>query len=400
MSRSMSFQSSKSRAERTAILHLCSDLEPDSPGREVAALAILTQRSGWRAYVGSSGGHLVHEVERAAVLHQSLPIASRSLINTWRTNLTLQAFIQKERPTLLHAHGIHALPFALSCRHHHNLPIIAEFTHPFAETPQTKKLITNLLSGPSSIHISSEFMSQHLYKSFGVNFEQMQLIQPGVDLNWYSAGFISPERLHNLSQLWRLPEQASIVLMSMPLTQGLGHAVILEALANLKEDNVFVVLAGCGRQSPALRQDIEDLIHKLNLDGKVIMPEFCYDLPAACWLSSVVVAVNTEPRGLNFELLAAQAIGRPIIVSNVGANSEMVLKGETSWIVPPSDVSSFTNALRDAIHLDTAQRLSLAETAHNFIAENFPQDTWLEKVLGSYQTLLHPRPPTTSRAVA
>jgi hypothetical protein len=96
-----------SRAGRIAVLHLCPDLEPGDPARAAVDLAILTQRAaGWRALITSSGGLLVPEAERAAVHHTRLPLNSNSLFVNWLNRMKLSALIEKERPALIHAHGL------------------------------------------------------------------------------------------------------------------------------------------------------------------------------------------------------------------------------------------------------------------------------------------------------
>ena len=123
------------------------------------------------------------------------------------------------------------------------------------------------------------------------------------------------------------------------------------------------MLVGDNRPAPGYRRDIEAMIEQHGLDGKVIMPDYCLDWPAACWLANMMVAPNTAPRGQAAELLVAQAIGRPVIVSDCGANREMVPGGDAAWIVPPDNVQALAEALRTVIRLDTSRRLDLAKAA-------------------------------------
>lgn len=385
-------QSSKSRASRTAILHLCPELEPCDPGRETLDLAIQTQRAGlgWRALIASSGGRLVKESERAAVRHKKVPLAGKSAWGSWRARMQLDSLIQKEQPSLIHAHGAEVLPQAFALSRARRLPLVIDLTQPLPDKPRLRRLMAQLNFAPCAVRVASEYIGWQLQEQFHVEPERLYHIPPGVDLQTLGAGFISPERLHSLSSLWRLPEQASIILVPMPLAPHLGHQVFLEALAALREEPVFAVLVGHDRHAPGMRGEIEKAIAQLDLNGKVIMPEYCHDLPAACWLTNVVVAVNTEPRGLNPELLAAQAIGRPVIVSDIGANREMVLSGETAWVVPSGDVAALIEALREATRLNTSQCLDIAERTHNFIAGRFPHDAWLSGMVELYESMLRP----------
>ena len=393
-------QSSNFRAARTSVLHLSPDLESSDPGRETVDLAVLTQRSGWRAIIASSGGRLVNEAERAAVRHKRMPLNRSGPFNNWRSRLHLEATLQTERPALLHAHGIETIPFALALSRAHGVPLVADLTQPLAALPRTKRLLTLMKTTRAMLRVPSEFMGRHLHTTFGVEEDRLCLVPPGVDLQWYSVGFISPERLQKISHLWRLPEQASIILAPMPLEPEMGHKTLLDALRLMKDENIYAVLVGSDRHALGLRPEIEGLIGAYGLSGKVIMPDDCPDLPAACWLSSVVVAPNLGPRGQNLELLAAQAIGRPVVVTDVGANREMAQSGETAWVVAPNDIQAMAAAMREAINLNTDQRLNLADRTHNFVAESFPQAAWFDGMMELYESLLYPSRQTARANVA
>jgi glycosyltransferase involved in cell wall biosynthesis len=391
---------SKNRAARTMVLHLSPDLESGDPGRETVDLAVLTQRSGWRAVIASSGGQLVTEAERAAVRHKRMPLDGRGPLSGWRARLLLEAVMQTERPALLHAHGIETLPFALAMSRSHGVPLVADLTQPLPALPRTKRLLETLKSSRAVLRVPSEFMGRHLHDTFDVEGDRLCLVPPGIALQWYSVGFISPERLQKLSHLWRLPEQASIILAPMPLTPEMGHKAFLEILREMRNENIYVVLVGSDRHAHGFRDEIEGLVGAYGLSGKVIMPEDCPDLPAACWLSSVVVAPNLAPRGQNLELLAAQAIGRPVIVTDIGANREMAQSGETAWVVPAGDIRAMATALREAIGLSSEQRLALAERTHDFVAGTFPQQAWFDGMLQLYESLMYPSRQTARANVA
>src|SRR5271170_626663 len=116
------------RASRTTVLHLCADLEPGDPSRAAVDLAVLTQRAGWRALIASCGGLLVPEAERAAVRHTRMPLDENGVLASLRNRVRLSKLVQKERPVILHAHGIEAVKHACGIAHTHKIPLVADFT--------------------------------------------------------------------------------------------------------------------------------------------------------------------------------------------------------------------------------------------------------------------------------
>jgi glycosyltransferase involved in cell wall biosynthesis len=319
-----------------------------------------------------------------------MPLNRQGMLTNWRNRVHLETLVQSEHPAIIHAHGLETLPAAIGLSRSHRLPVVLDLTQPLPEDARTKKWLQALSHLDAAVRVPSEYMGNQLLDKFQVAPEQIHHIPPGIDMLVYNASAISPERLQNLSKLWRLPEHASVILMPMPMRPGMGHALFLQALQQMKKENVYAVMVGSDPNGAELRSEIESLINQYELDGKVIMPECCTDMPAACWLASTVVAPNIEPRGQHLELLAAQAIGRPVIVTDSGANPEMVLTGETAWVIAPNDVRALADALTEAVHLNTNQRLNLTESTRMFIAESYPQVAWVTSMLELYESFLRP----------
>jgi len=378
------------RSTQTCVLHLCADLDYGDPARETVTLAVLTQRLGWRALIASSGGTLVTEAERAAVKHIRMPLDSHNVFANWRNRVHLEALLQRERPALIHAHGIDTIEMGCRIGRMHRLPLVVDLTQPLIDSPNTHRLLALIAQTSCTIRVPTETMAKHLTTTFRINPALVARVAPGIDLQSHNAAGISAERLHNLSKLWRLPEQAIVALMPMPIEPQMGHEIMLQAMAQIKDENIYAIMVGSDRNARGLRDGFEQRIAQCGLSGKVIMPEACPDWPAAFWLANVVVAVNTGMRGQNRELLGAQALGRPVIATASGANEEMVVKGETAWVIAPDNVKALAKALREAARMTTDQRVNLADNTRLFIEENFPQANWFNGMMEQYEKLMFP----------
>ena len=78
----------------------------------------------------------------------------------------------------------------------------------------------------------------------------------------------------------------------------------------------------------------------------------------------------------------------------------MAQSGETAWVVKAGDVQPMVAALREAIALNTDQRLNLAERTHDFVAGSFPQKAWFDGMMELYASLLYPSRQTARANVA
>ncbi len=381
-------QDSAARRARTGILHLCATLNHGDPAREAVSLAVLTQRLGWRALIASAGGNLVNEAERAAVQHLRLPLDQRGVLARWRSRARLDSLIQRERPALIHAHGTEALGLACRLSRIHRIPLVIDLAQPVAHPAEAQTLLAHATQITGAIRVPTRMMQEYVVSTLHINPSLIVRIAPGIDLQNYNQAAISAERLSTLSRLWRLPENAIVALVPLPLEPLMGQATLLQALAEIPEERLYIVMVGQGRVGSPLRHELEQSVERLKLSGKVIMPDFCPDWPAAFWLANVVVAPNEGPRGQNRELLAAQALGRPVIITAMGANEEMVQKHETAWIVPSGNASALARALREVTRLNTDQRVALAENARFFVEEHFPQADWFNGMMELYERLI------------
>lgn len=373
-------------ASRPLVLHMTAALDYAPQARTIADLAIMTQRQGWRTAIASSGGPLAVEVERAAVRHVKLPRRS-GLLGSWQARLDLQNFLLRERVALIHLHNLAQLPLAARLAQSHHLPLLLDINAATEVDRRVHKWLQHPALRQAKIRVSSTFMARFAREQLKLPQPGLYQIPPGIDLQWYAPTRVTPERLHKLSHLWRLPEQATIILTAAPLIPGNGQLELLQALANIKRPDLFVVMVG-EDNGTGHRAVIEQHVKQLGLEGRVVMPGHCPDWPAACWLAGLVVALNTTPRGEAPELLAAQALGRPVIVTDCGANAEMVKSGETAWLIAPNDAAQLDVVLREAVSMTEAQRIELSHRTRDFVRSLFSQQDWLDSMIELYATIL------------
>ena len=71
-------------------------------------------------------------------------------------------------------------------------------------------------------------------------------------------------------------------------------------------------------------------------------------MPAAYALASAVVAPSIVSEGFGRVPVEAQAMGRPVIATNLGGFRETIIHGETGLLVPPGDAAALAKAI-DAV---------------------------------------------------
>lgn len=131
------------------------------------------------------------------------------------------------------------------------------------------------------------------------------------------------------------------VLMVTRLVEAKNVACAIEAVARV--EGARLRIAGTGPQ----RADLERLIEARGVASRVKLLGFVPDdeMPALYRSADAFIFLPIgEPFGL--VLLEAAWAGVPCVTSNHGGPSEIVLNGETGWLVDPRSVEEVADALR------------------------------------------------------
>ena len=108
----------------------------------------------------------------------------------------------------------------------------------------------------------------------------------------------------------------------------------------MTQPDTRVVIAGEGELHTALAQQIR---HH-HLEKHVILAGFRPDILSLHKAFDVFV-MSSVTEGLGTSLLDAMACARPIVATNVGGIPEVVVDGETGFLVPPRDPEALAAAI-------------------------------------------------------
>lgn len=146
-----------------------------------------------------------------------------------------------------------------------------------------------------------------------------------------------------------LPTDAPHVLCFGRVVDVKGFDVAIEAFAEVRRSfpGARLTIAGDGPERPALEQQAQDLGlgDAITFPG-VVHPERIYDLIGQ---SSVILVPSRwrEPFGL--VAVEAALMARPVIATRVGGLQEVVIDGETGFLVDKDDPAALARRLADVL---------------------------------------------------
>jgi glycosyltransferase involved in cell wall biosynthesis len=137
-----------------------------------------------------------------------------------------------------------------------------------------------------------------------------------------------------------------IVLAAGRLSPEKGFSVLVDAAKRVhsRVPNARFVLFGQGAERPRL----ESQIARLGLAGVFRLAGYCNDLDALIpWAD--VIALPSFTEGLPNVALEAGAAGVPVVATSVGGTPEVVLDGETGYLVSAGDDAALSDRIVDLI---------------------------------------------------
>mgnify|MGYP003790525247 FL=1 len=162
---------------------------------------------------------------------------------------------------------------------------------------------------------------------------------PGVGLDTRRFANVVVDRAKKRRELG-VPSDAFVVLSVGELNTNKNHAVIIKALAKLKDPNIYYLICGKGPLDDYLRR----LAAELDVERQVKLLGFRKDIAEICKVADVF-AFPSLREGLGLAALEAMASGLPIITSNVHGIVDYSEDGRTGFSYTPTDVSGFAEGI-------------------------------------------------------
>lgn len=209
----------------------------------------------------------------------------------------------------------------------------------------------------------------------GVRPDLITVIYEGVDVDW----------IDRLQPLAPLTEGNGLRVGTVAhLSAEKGHHTLLEAAARLaaRFPQTCYVLAGEGRLEAELKRKAQ----ALGIGKQVIFTGFHSDTEALMKQFDLFCLPSLS-EGLSSAILAAMASGLPVVATNVGGIAELVVDGETGFLVPPGDPAALAQALARLLS-SAPRRRHMGEKGRRRVESRFTLERKLDETERLYATLL------------
>lgn len=345
-------------------------------------------KAGHKAIIVSNGGPRVVELQRAGGLHIELPVHSKNPLTIWRNAQKLKKIIAEHRVDIIHARSRAPAWSALKAARDTGIKFLTTCHAPYniRDNEWKRKYNSGIASGDLVI-ANSEFVAHYLVDNYQVPIPKIRVIPRGIPMDKFDKSRVTTERMLRLSQSWRIPEVATLVLLPGRLTRWKGQSVLIEAISKLKQKDIYCVLLGDDQGRTEYREELEQMIHDFHLEDRVRIAEHCDDMAVAYMLADIVVSASTEPEGFGRVAVEGQAMGCITIATAIGGSKETVINGKTGFLVPPDNPEALAKILFKALNLSPDEKQKMTEAAMAHARANFTKEQMTNATLLVYEEL-------------
>jgi glycosyltransferase involved in cell wall biosynthesis len=353
-------------------------------------MAAALVRAGWRALVASAGGPMVRELDRVGAEHVQLPLASKNPLTIRRNAKLLAGLIERYSVDIVHARSRAPAWSAYWAAEQTKRIFVTTFHSAYGVQSRWKKRYNSVMARGQRVIAISEFVGQHALDTYDIPAERLRVVPRGIDLTRFDPAAVQPSRVIALASAWRLQDGLPVIMLPGRISRWKGHMALLDAVGMLGRRDFQVIFVGSEQQHPHFRDELINRIKRLGLERVVHLVGDCRDMAAAYMLADVVISASTEPEGFGRVSVEAQAMGRPLVATAHGGTRETVIDGDTGWLVPPTNIRDWAEAIEMALNLNEAERIALADRAREWVSSRFDTRIMCDTTIGIYEELLFP----------
>jgi len=375
----------------------------DTGGSEQAAIEIAEAltRAGASALVATEGGRMATAMTQAGGEIVPLPMASKNPITILANAARLARLIEERGVDLVHARSRAPAWSAFLAARRTGRPFVTTYHGAYGSVGPFKAAYNSVMGRGDRVIANSLYTADLIAARQQVARERIRVIYRGVDLAKFTPDAVAPARLARLRAAWGVGNEQPVVLQAARLTSWKGQPLVIEAARQLLGKNrlgdAIFVLVGDAQGREAYRKELEQLITASGLSSRVKVVGHCDDMPAAFAIAQVAIIASTSAETFGRTSIEAQAMGCPVIVSDIGAAPETIIpalpgkQDYTGWVAPCHDPTAIAERVAEALTLPPQDRDAIGARARRQVAAKFTLSQMQRATLAVYDELLASR---------
>lgn len=372
------------------IMQVLPDFDSGGVERATHEIAAYLKKSGIDNIVCSSGGALVSELKKDGIRHITSTMNSKNIFVMLKNIYSIARLIKTNEIDIVHARSrapawsCYFACMVMRCK------FVTTFHAAYSATHPLKRFYNSIMLKGDKVIAISNYIRKHIETRYRFTSNKLEVIDEGVDLNYFNPKKINADRLQLLNEVLDLNLKGEkLIILPARFTRLKGHLYLLKALKYVNYSHYKCLIIGKASDDKAsYLKEIDQAIKAAKLTDKVIVIKQPFnDMPALYSIADIMISASTEPEGFGKTIIEAQAMNCMVISTNIGAPFDLIEDGKSGFLVPTSDAATFAESIDHALNLAPAQRKKIVDYAAKIVKLKYSLEVMCQKTLAIYQNL-------------
>ena len=348
------------------------------------------------SFIVTSGGELLKYIKKNKVKLFRLPVHSKNPLLIFLNTIFLIFLILLNNINIIHARSRAPAWSCFFASFITRRNFITTFHGTYNFKSRFKKFYNSVMLRSKLTIAGSNFIFDHInenYKEYLNRKKKLRVIFRGINIEFYNQKNISILKQEKLRSEWGLLPNKFTILMPGRLTNWKGQEKFIEALNILVEDhncsNFQAIVLGSDQGRKVYKKKLIDLVQRYRLNSKIKFFNHCKEMPLAYSLADVVVSASIEPEAFGRVAVETQAMGKPIIASNIGGSKETILDRKSGFLYKHDDPRELAKTINTVIQLDQDALNSIGKEGRKNITKKFDVESMCDSTFREYKKLLN-----------
>ena len=350
--------------------------------------------NGYHPIVAAQAGRLVPDVTSAGGEFVSLDTGTKNPFAVLRNGAVLARIVRDRQCAAIHALARASAWSAWIAARLTRTPFITSWYKGFREQNLFKRAYNRIMARGDYVVAVSEQLTQLVNDRYGTPWDRLSVVPVSIDLDRFDPQKVTQARIDAIRQSWDVDRDTKIIVVTGRILRRKGHHTVVRAARRLKQNglkNFLIVFVGEDRGRSHYTGELWDLVLSTGTVDVIRMAAPVNDIAAAYATASVVVSAAMQPEGLQRALLEAQAMERPVIVSDLAAGADVVLSPPavpqdriTGLRFAADDDAALSGALLRLFAMPEPIRRAIGLRGRKWVLEHFNAQTVAEQTLRLY----------------
>jgi glycosyltransferase involved in cell wall biosynthesis len=353
--------------------------------------------AGHKSIVVSSGGRMVDEVTTVGATFIPMNVDRTNPVAIIRNAWALKRIIRERRCDVIHAHARAPAWSAYYAARRAGIPFLTSWYKGFREQNVLKHLYNGVMARGDHVVAISDQIADLVVERYKTPWDRITVIPASIDFERFDPAQVSAERIDVVRSAWGVQDDTKVVLVVGRMLRRKGHHVVVDAVRRLNETGLkdfMCVFVGEDQGRSRYSGELWDQVHAAGTTDVIRMAGSTEDLPAAFAAATVVVSAAIQPEGLQRAILEAQAMAKPVVVSDLGAGPDAVLAPPavtedrmTGLRFSAGDSVALATALVRVFSLPPAVRAAMGARGRAWVLANFNAEAAAEPTMRLYEDM-------------